>query len=194
MRVLYIYCHPLAESFHAGIRTAALGALKAVGHDVDLLDLYGESFDPVLSADERRHYFECPRNRLGLEAYVTRLKAADALVLQFPAWCFGPPAILKGFFDRVMVPGVAFDASDPGHSKSGLVNIRKIVGVVTYGQSWLAVLWMGDRSHKIVTRFLRAFANKKAKAEIYAMYHVDRSNASKRDAFIAMVRTAMGAI
>jgi putative NADPH-quinone reductase len=192
MRVLYIYCHPLAESFHAGIRTAATATLKAGGHDVDLLDLYGESFEPVLSGDERRHYFESPRNQIGVETYVARLKAAEALVLQFPAWCFGPPAILKGFFDRVMIPGVAFDASDPGDSKSGLANIRKIVGVVTYGQSWLAVLWMGDRSHKTVTRFLRAFANKKAKAEFHAMYRVDNSTAEKRAAFIAEIRTALG--
>ena len=194
MRVLYIYCHPLAESFHAGIRAAALAALKAGGHEIDLLDLYRESFDPVLSADERRHYFESPRNQIGLEGYVARLKAAEALVLQFPAWCFGPPAILKGFFDRMLIPGVAFDASNPGNSKSGLANIRKIVGVVTYGQSWLAVLWMGDRSHKTVTRFLRAFASKKAKAEFHAMYHVDGSNDAKRAAFIAEVKSAMDAM
>jgi putative NADPH-quinone reductase len=54
MRILYIYCHPLPESFHAGIRAKALEALKAAGHEVDLLDLYVEKFDPVLSEEARR--------------------------------------------------------------------------------------------------------------------------------------------
>ena len=48
MRVLYVYCHPLPESFHAAIRKEALAGLKAAGHEVDLLDLYAENFDPVL--------------------------------------------------------------------------------------------------------------------------------------------------
>ncbi len=58
MKVLYLYCHPLPESFHAGIRVEALAALKAAGHDVDLLDLYAEGFNPVLSEEGRRHYHD----------------------------------------------------------------------------------------------------------------------------------------
>jgi len=48
MKVLYLYCHPLPESFHAAIRVEALAGLKRAGHEVDLLDLYAERFDPVL--------------------------------------------------------------------------------------------------------------------------------------------------
>src|SRR5271163_1241511 len=47
VKVLYLYCHPLPESFHAGIRVEALAGLKRAGHQVDLLDLYAEGFDPV---------------------------------------------------------------------------------------------------------------------------------------------------
>ncbi|HME85801.1 MAG TPA: NAD(P)H-dependent oxidoreductase, partial [Roseiarcus sp.] len=54
MRILYVYCHPLPESFHAGIRARALASLKAAGHEVDLFDLYAEDFDPVLSEEGRR--------------------------------------------------------------------------------------------------------------------------------------------
>jgi NAD(P)H dehydrogenase (quinone) len=122
MRVLYIYCHPLPESFHAAIRAKALDALAAAGHQVDLLDLYAEHFDPVLSEEGRRHYHDISRNRIGLETYVARLTSAEALVLQFPTWCFGLPAMLKGFFDRMIMPGVAFDLSDPSHVKPTLRN------------------------------------------------------------------------
>lgn len=191
MRVLYLYCHPLPDSFHSGIRAAALNALKTEGHAIDLLDLYAESFPAVLTPDERRYYFECPRNQRGLESYVARLKSAEALVVQFPTWCFGPPAMLKGFFDRILIPGVAYDASDPAGAKPSLDNIRKIVGVVTYGQPWTAAFWMGDAPRKIVSRFLLWFTGGKAKTAFHALYHVDASSDRQRGAFIARVTKAM---
>ena len=66
MRVLYVYCHPLKESFHGAIRAAALEGLEAAGRKVDLLDLYAESFDPVLTEEARRRYHDVPANRAGL--------------------------------------------------------------------------------------------------------------------------------
>ena len=93
MKILYIYCHPLPESFHAAIRVEALAGLKAAGHEVDLFDLYAEKFDPVLSEEGRRHYHDEPGNRAGLEPIVARLQSAEAIVAQFPTWCFGPPAM-----------------------------------------------------------------------------------------------------
>ena len=148
MRVLYVYCHPLPESFHAAIRQEALAGLKAAGHEVDLLDLYAEAFDPVLTEEARRRYHDVPENRAGLETYIDRLTSAEAMVMQFPTWCFGMPAMLKGFCDRLMMPGVAFDLSDPAHVKPSLVNLRRIVGVVTYGRPWHMAKWMGTRRAK----------------------------------------------
>src|SRR3981081_2564400 len=79
MRVLYVYCHPLDDSFHAAIRTEALIGLKHAGHTVDLLDLYAEDFDPVLSAAQRRDYHDPVRNRANNQAYADRLMAAEGL-------------------------------------------------------------------------------------------------------------------
>ena len=155
MRILYIYCHPLPESFHAAIRKEVLRALNDAGHQVDLLDLYAEKFDPVLSEEGRRHYHDVSRNRAGLESYIARLTSAEALILQFPTWCFGLPAMLKGFFDRMIMPGVAFDLSDPAHVKPTLHNIKHIVGIVTYGRPRFMALWMGDPPRKIVKRYVR---------------------------------------
>ena len=191
MRVLFIYCHPLGDSFHAAILAAAIKGLKAAGHTVDLMDLYAESFEPTLTADERRHYFESPRNQAGLETYVARLRSAEALVLQFPTWCFGPPAMLKGFFDRLLIPGVAYD---PATSKPSLLNIRKIVGIVTYGQPWTAAMWMGEAPRKTVTRFLRWFTGGNAKTEYLALYKVDEASDGARRAFIARAEAAMSRI
>ena len=177
MRVLYLYCHPLADSFHAAIRAAAVNALKTEGHAIDLLDLYAESFQPVLTTDERRNYFDSSRNQAGLEAYIARLRNAEALVVQFPTWCFGLPAMLKGFFDRLLIPGVAIDMSYPG-GRPMLDNIGRIAGVVTYGQPWLAAFWMGDPPRKAVMRFLPWFTNGRAKAKFLSLQprHIHRGN------------------
>jgi NAD(P)H dehydrogenase (quinone) len=81
MHVLYVYCHPLDDSFHAAIRKEALAGLAEAGHAVDLLDLYAEGFDPVLTAERRRDYHDPVRNRANNQVYVDRLMAANALVV-----------------------------------------------------------------------------------------------------------------
>ncbi|HTP90732.1 MAG TPA: NAD(P)H-dependent oxidoreductase [Xanthobacteraceae bacterium] len=191
MRVLYVYCHPLPESFHAAIRTKALAALAAAGHEVDLLDLYAEKFDPVLSEDARRHYHDTSRNQIGLESYVARLTSAEAIILQFPTWCFGAPAMLKGFFDRLIMPGVAFDISDPAHVKPMLRNLKRIIGIVTYGRPRYMALWMGDPPRKIVTRYMRWFTGGAAKVDYYALYHLNVATDAQRTAFIDKVDRAL---
>jgi len=187
VRILYVFCHPLPESFHAGIRAKALAALKAAGHEVDLLDLYAEKFDPVLSEDGRRHYHDVTQNRVGLEGYIDRLVAAEAIVMQFPTWCFGLPAMLKGFCDRLLMPGVAFDISDPANVKPILGNIRKIVGIVTYGRPWYMAKWMGDPPRKMVTRYLRWFTARQASVDYLALYHLNVATEARRSAFITRV-------
>jgi NAD(P)H dehydrogenase (quinone) len=184
MRILYIFCHPLPESFHAAIRARALAALAEAGHEVDLLDLYAEKFDPVLSEDARRHYHEVPRNQAGLENYIGRLTAAEVLVLQFPTWCFGLPAMLKGFFDRMIMPGVAFDIGDPAHVKPMLLNIKRIVGIVTYGRPRYMALWMSDPPRKIVKRYVRWFTGGKARVDYYPLYHMNVATDAQRQGFM----------
>ena len=103
-----------------------MAGLAEAGHEVDLLDLYAEGFDPVLTAERRRDYHDPARNRRNNEAYADRLMAANALVAQFPTWSFGPPAMLKGWFDRMFGPGIALDLSDPGHARPMLQHIERI--------------------------------------------------------------------
>jgi NAD(P)H dehydrogenase (quinone) len=191
MRVLYVYCHPLPESFHAAIREQALAGLKAAGHEVDLLDLYAEQFDPVLSADARRRYHDTSRNTAGIEDYVQRLRAADALIVQFPVWCFGMPAMLKGFLDRMIMPGVAFDISDPAQVKPMLGNLKHVAGIVTYGRPRWTAFAMGDPPRKVVKRYLRWFADRRARVDYHALYHMNVASEAQRVAFMAKVHAAM---
>ncbi len=190
MRVLYLYCHPLPESFHASIRDEALAGLKAAGHDVDLCDLYAEGFDPVLSEEGRRHYHDPAVNQAGLEGYVARLQAAEGLVVQFPTWCFGMPAMLKGFFDRLIMPGVAFDISNPAKVLS-LLAFKRVAGIATYGRPRYMAFYMGDPPRKIVKRYLGWYAAKGAKVDYHALYHLNVASEAKRKGFIAEVRGRM---
>lgn len=191
MRVLYVYCHPLPESFHRAIRNEALAGLAQAGHSVDLLDLYEERFDPVMSVEARRRYHEITRNRDGIESYVERLLGADSLIVQFPIWCFGPPAMLKGFFDRLLIPGIAFDLSDRRRVRPMLANIRKITGIVTYGRPRLTAWLMGDPPRKIVTRYLRWFVARGAPVEYLALYNLNVVDERRRSRFIQQVRSSM---
>jgi len=105
MRVLLIHCHPRQDSFSAALRDAAVDVLTSSGHSVEMRDLYAEAFDPVLSAHQRGVYFDEAENVRGVEDHVAALRQAEGLVLVYPTWWFGMPAMLKGWLDRVFVYG-----------------------------------------------------------------------------------------
>lgn len=191
MRVHYLYCHPQATSFHAAIRARALAGLAAARHEVDLLDLYADKFDPVMWEAERRDYHDTSRNQARLADYIARLRGAEALIVQFPVWSFGMPAMLKGYFDRIMMPGVAFDLSNPARSRPLLGNLRRIAGVATYGRPRIRAVAIGDPPRKMVTRYLPWFANWRARVDYYALYHMNVATDAERAAFIDKVERAM---
>jgi putative NADPH-quinone reductase len=173
MRVLVLYAHPVETSFHAALHERVVATLRAAGHEVDDCDLYAEKFNPVLSREERLNYHDTAINRAPVERYVERLQRADALVLCFPVWCFGLPAILKGWFDRVLIPGVSIDISDSAHVKPALTNLKKIAAVTTYGRPRWMALYMGDPPRKVIKRYLRALTGNTARVDYLAYYHMN---------------------
>jgi NAD(P)H dehydrogenase (quinone) len=84
------------------------------GHEIDDCDLYAEGFNAVMSEQERKQYHDVGLNRAPVSAYADRLLEAEALILVYPVWNEGFPAILKGFFDRVFIPGVSFTVEPDG--------------------------------------------------------------------------------
>ena len=99
--------------------------------------------------------------------------------------------MLKGFFDRMIMPGVAFDISDPAHVKPTLRNITRIVGIVTYGRPRYMAWWMSDPPRKIVKRYLRWFTGGTARTDYHALYHLNVASEAQRVAFIDRVARAM---
>ncbi|MDR6886533.1 MULTISPECIES: NAD(P)H-dependent oxidoreductase [Variovorax] len=191
MRVLVVYCHPVETSFHAALHREVLKNLRAAGHEVDDCDLYAEGFNPVLSREERLGYHEVPANQLPLKPYVERLQWAEGIVFCFPTWCFGLPAMLKGYFDRLFMPGVAFDISDPANVKPMLTHIKRISAVVTYGRPRWMAWYMGDPPRKIVTRYMLRLTGRRAKVDYHAHYHMNVATEPQLKRFMARVGTAM---
>jgi putative NADPH-quinone reductase len=191
MRVLLLFCHPVETSFHAAIHQTVRTALASAGHEVDDCDLYAEGFDPVLSRAERIGYHDTAHNRTTIQAYVDRLLAARALVLCFPVWNFGAPAMLKGFLDRVLVPGVAFDLTDDGTLTPALQHLQKIAAVTSYGRPRWVAWWMGDPPRKMIKRQLRHLIRPGAKAHYLAHYAIDASTPASRQRFLDQVARTM---
>ena len=145
----------------------------------------------MLSRAERIAYHDTLRNRLPVASYVERLLAAEALVVCFPVWNFGPPAMLKGFLDRVFLPGVSFHLGPDGKLTPNLRHIRKLGAITTYGRArWVAWL-MGDPPRKLVTRILRFQIRPGARVRYLAQHHMNVATAATRRRFLAKVERAM---
>jgi NAD(P)H dehydrogenase (quinone) len=194
MRVLVIYCHPVAESFAAAAHSAVLESLAAGGHVVMDVDLYGEGFDPVMSRQERLDYMNTERNLRPVRRYDEQLAAAEAIVLVYPAWWYGMPAMLKGYFDRVWLPGVAFDVTPDGRVRTErLGRIRRIVVVTTYGAPWWMVrIALGDPARKVVSRAVRTLCRRGCRVDWYVHYNMDRATPWQLGRFLDRIRAGIG--
>ena len=188
MRVLLVYCHPVAESFAAGLRDAALRGLERAGHEVELLDLYAIGFQPVLSAEEHRNYLTASGERHPEPEHARLIAWAEALVFVYPTWWYGLPAMLKGWLDRVWTPGSVFEIpSDKGPIVSLIRHIRKIGVVNTCGAPrWYSIL-MGQPGRKTLLRGVRALCARRCKTVWLAHYEMDSSTPESRAAFIEKV-------
>ncbi len=127
MNVLVVVAHPDPASFSHALAATAAEVARRQGHAVVLHDLYAERFDPVLPAEEIRAGAELPAD---VAAHCRALAAADGLVIVHPNWWGQPPAILKGWIDRVVRPGVAyaFEEGDGGEGVPvGLLRARAAV-------------------------------------------------------------------
>ncbi len=146
MKIFIVHAHPERRSFNAALRDAAVSHLRQLGHDTQVSDLYAAGFNPVAGPGdykeranpEQYEYRAEMKHALKGTGYVPeiemeqeKLRWCDVLILQFPMWWFGLPAILKGWVDRVMTYGFAYA---PGKKfEAGLLNGRRALVSVTTG-------------------------------------------------------------
>lgn len=141
MNVFVVYAHPEARSFNAALLAQAQVTLTASGHKVEVSDLYAMGFDPVVRetdfkdhvpgehldyyAEQKRAY-DAGMLADDIAAEIEKIKWCDLLILQFPLYWFSAPAILKGWIDRVFVPGFAFGGG-AWYERGGLVGKRAVL-------------------------------------------------------------------
>lgn len=186
-RALVVYCHPLATSFVASVRDRALVALRAGGAEVRISDLYADGFEPAFTATDHANHRN-PGVDPSLVDYADDLAWCDTLVLVYPTWWSGQPAMLKGWIDRVWTNGVAWSLPDgEDRLRPELRNVRRIVAVTTHGSpKWINML-EGEGGKRTITRSLRAVCHPLTRTIWLAFYGVDTASAPQRAAFLDRV-------
>jgi putative NADPH-quinone reductase len=187
MRALVVYAHPDPESFAGAVLARAVRGLERAGHEVRVTDLYADGFDGAMTADERLTHKE-PGVGPDLQRHADDLRWAELLVLVYPTWWSGFPAILKGWVDRVWVAGVAWELPDGANRiRPRLGNIRRIIAITGHGSSKLVNMAEGESGKRTVTRSMRSMCSWRTRTTWCALYGLDTSTAEQRDAFLERV-------
>ncbi|MDI9246431.1 NAD(P)H-dependent oxidoreductase [Marinobacter sp. CHS3-4] len=162
MNVLITLAHPERQSFNGGLADIAKERLEAAGHSVELNDLYRKGFDPVEGAhqyprrettdifyplDEQKSHFEQGQLPDDVQREIALLDWADLLILQFPLWWHSQPAILKGWFDRVLVFGGLYSGSK--RYNNGHFAGKKAICSVTTGSPEKAFMPFGRAGNMV---------------------------------------------
>jgi NAD(P)H dehydrogenase (quinone) len=191
MRVLVVYTHPSPSSYTASVLTRILAGLEAAGHDVDVLDLYAIGFDPMLRAEERFRSGDDVLTSEMVQSHIALVRAASAVVFVHPTWWSGPPAMLKGWIDRVFVADVAYTVGASGRMRSQLRHIRHLVVVTSHGSAKHVNVIEGESGKRLFGRSIRRLIRVTGRFRWIALYNIDRSTPAQRQAHLARVEAAM---
>lgn len=194
MRCLVVLAHPLTDSLCHTLARAATEALTAAGHEVVVQDLYQSGFAPALTIRERQSYYAPAFDGTAVQSETQRLLAAEALVLVFPTWWFGFPAILKGWFDRVWAPGVAYDhASDLGPIQPRLLQLRHALAVTSIGSPWwIDHLVLRQPVRRVLKTALLGTCAPACRFKMLSLYRAERLTSAEVERFNARIVRALG--
>ena len=194
MRVLMIYCHPNPHSFTAAVRSKVADVFEDAGAEIRILDLYARGFSAVLSREELDGYLNSPSNQAGLEEDIEAISWCDTLIFVYPTWWYGLPAMLKGWLDRVLLPGVAFvmPEKEVGRIKPALKHIERLGIFTTGGASRLMTIFVGQPGRRTLARGVGSLCGLKRPVAFAMHYLMDSSSPKSRRAHLRKVeRVAM---
>lgn len=187
MHILFVHCHPSDAGLCGAIRDRAMEAARTAGHEVTLIDLYAEHFDPVMHATEWRGYNEAASLPPDLVRHLSVMARADAMVFIYPTWWDGPPAMLKGWLDRLWRPSFAFH-TDALELLPGMNNIRTVGSIATYGGPDQGGLF--NRMPPLQKRFLdtlKPCVNRRASFFGLGFFTAETAPLEAREAFLERV-------
>lgn len=187
-RVLVVHAHPDPDSFSAAIRDLAVRVLSERGSEVRVHDLYESAFSPVVSANEWTLRGAEPETKPHLASHFADVTWCDTLVFVYPTWWSGQPAVMKGWIDRVLANGVAWNLDEStGHVMPTLRNVTRIVAVTTHGRSWFVNLVCGRAGRTVIVRSVRRLCSWRCRVNWLALHSLDRSTRYERDRFMQRV-------
>lgn len=131
MRVVVVFNHPYKGSYCNAILHSVTAGLESAGHEVDLMHLDNDSFNPVMSASDLKDFVDHRPRSPQVVDYVERLKQAHYLIFIFPIWWDLMPAMTKGFIDKVLFPGVFYDHHPRGFGLVPLMKNLKGITIIT---------------------------------------------------------------
>ena len=190
MKCLVVIAHPLTDSLCHTLAKIAIDTLEAAGHEVVIEDLSAAGFAPALTEAERRSYYTPTFAADAVAPAVVRLLAAEALVIVFPTWWFGFPAVLKGWFDRVWAPGVAYDhASDLGPIKPRLDRLQRALAVTTLGAAgWVDRLIMWQPVRRVLGTAILGTCAPHCSFEMLTLYKAEKLTVPAVEGFCDRIR------
>ena len=197
MRVLMVYCHPVQGSFNAAVRDRALAALRGAGHEVELLDLYREGFDPVLSTAEREAYLADTAWVVArVQRHVDLLLRSEGLVFVYPTWWYGPPAMLKGWLERTWLPDIAFTVPKKKGERAGagLRHIRWLCCITTSGSPWWWLQLIRDPGRMLFVRGARALMARWCKVTWLQLFSMNNASDEDRRRFLVRVERVLAGV
>ncbi len=192
MKALVVYCHPRPESFNAAVKAKVLAKLQAHGVETQVADLYADGFDPTLTGHGLDVYEDTTQNQTGIATYCEQVAWCDTLIFVYPTWWYGLPAMLKGFLDRVLVPGLAFHLPTDGSAITpGLQHITRLGVFTTCGASWWLTRFIGAPGRRTLLRGVKLLCARGCKTAFAAHYNMDSSTDASRTAHLARVDRTM---
>lgn len=205
-KILVVTSHPVPESFSLALAQTIEDTAREQGHEVQRIDLGLERFAPVLVAKEHRSYgnqrslWQLPRD---VQGYIKKLQWCDTLFLVYPTWWMNTPANLKGFFDRTLLLHHTWDLPKTENTSSsffsilpqglapGLPNIRRVVGVSTYGASWSALQLAGDNGRNMIATAILPIFNEDCTIRWHGLYDMDVQTDQSRKRFLEEIETTI---
>lgn len=193
MKALIVYAHPCSQSFNHAILQTVQTELTQAGVEHRTIDLYAERFEPALTLQDWSDYEDTSCNTDRVAAHVESLAWCDALIFVYPTWWFGQPAMLKGWLDRVLVPGVAFTMPTDDNPSFGrtLTHIKHLAVFTTCGASWWLTKYVGSPGKRVLMRGLRPLCHPRAKTSFAAHYLMDSSTPASRARHLKKVKRKM---
>ncbi|MEH6725517.1 MAG: NAD(P)H-dependent oxidoreductase [Hyphomicrobiales bacterium] len=192
MKSLVVYCHPCSDSFSAAMKQTVVAALTESGHEVRLIDLYAENFDPVMCDQERRQYHDAGINEEPVADHIAAIRWCDTLVLVYPTWWYGLPAMLKGWLDRVWVPHVTFIMpTDTTPIRPNMQHIKRLAAVTTCGAPWTVSKLIGEPGKKTILRGIRALCTPGCKTLYLAHYKMDTTSETALKSYLSRIDRKM---